>query len=521
MSKLDQVISAISPSWGLRRRRARQALAAYDAAKLNSQNPRPTTGGISSGDAVVDIAREHLRAWARYLEENSDVAVAVLDDLVAGVVGTGLRWEPGVLRPNGEPAEDVNDTLRELWDDWWRYPEVTREHTGRELERLLVRSWLRDGEVLLHHVMGPVRGLVHRTDVPYALEALEADYLPYDLTTGTSSSSLLQRAQDAAPRIVHGVEKNAWGARVAYHIYKEHPGNTLGSTFGLGALLGETKRVPADLLTHLRFARRLSQTRGVTALHSVIHRIDHLRDLDNSELVAARVAANFAAVITKHLDLAEVYDEQDDVTGDRSFKMQSGMVFDNLAPGESVASIGTERPNPNLPAFRADMMRAIAAGAGAGYSRISRHFDTSYAAQRAEQVLLQPQQDALSRSFCQQGPCEIWRRFVDMALLVGLIPATGYDQATLHAVEVIRGGGTPWVDPKADIESDALLMSERLVSRQHIQRVRGIDGRRMDREMASDDPPDGEAAPDEELDQELAEDQDPETRDDEDEANAA
>jgi capsid protein len=46
------------------------------------------------------------------------------------------------------------------------------------LERLLLRSWLRDGEVFAQLVSGNATGLSPVAGISFWLEALEADYVP-------------------------------------------------------------------------------------------------------------------------------------------------------------------------------------------------------------------------------------------------------------------------------------------------------------------------------------------------------
>jgi capsid protein len=83
---------------------------------------------------------------------------------------------------------------------------------------------------------------------------------------------------------VQGVELNSWGRPRAYHIYKNHPGD--GLTYS-----SDTKRVSADRMFHLKLVKRLHQVRGVSVFASTLARFDDIKEIDESERVAARVAA--------------------------------------------------------------------------------------------------------------------------------------------------------------------------------------------------------------------------------------
>lgn len=62
--------------------------------------------------------------------------------------------------------------------EWSIRPEVTHQFTRPMLERLMLRSWLRDGEVFAQIVSGTGNGLTPTAGVPFWLEALEADFVP-------------------------------------------------------------------------------------------------------------------------------------------------------------------------------------------------------------------------------------------------------------------------------------------------------------------------------------------------------
>ncbi|MCO5759963.1 MAG: phage portal protein, partial [Chromatiaceae bacterium] len=70
----------------------RQLSRLYEAAQTS--NYRPRRGSGASSDAVIQQANTRLREFGRYLDENHDLAVGVLNDLVANIVGTGVGIEP-------------------------------------------------------------------------------------------------------------------------------------------------------------------------------------------------------------------------------------------------------------------------------------------------------------------------------------------------------------------------------------------------------------------------------------------
>lgn len=273
----------------LRIQQLESAIRLYEGGKGTSQRPKRGTG--ASGNSVMQATGNRLRETARYLEENDGITAGVIDDLVNNIVGTGVTVEPMARLASGEPAEALNASLREMHEEWHERPEITGQFPGSEVERLMCRTWLRDGEVFAQHVTG-LRA-PHNSPVPYSLELLEPDYVPMDVVPRSANNT-----------VIHGVETDTWGRRLAYHVYLEHPGNTLAA-FGssaLSATMMRTKRVAAEQMIHVRFVRRLHQTRGVPITHAAINTLYDLKDAWESERVAMRVAAAFTGYIKKSPD---------------------------------------------------------------------------------------------------------------------------------------------------------------------------------------------------------------------------
>jgi len=137
---------------------------------------------------------------------------------------------------------------------------------------------VRDGEALAQALEGEVRTLNHGTRVPFSLELLEADHLPFTYSRA------------GTPTITAGVERNGWGRPIAYHFYRNHPGDLM--RFPSEA---DLRRVPAAGILHLKLVDRMVQARGVSVFASVLSRLEDIKDYEESERIAAKVAASMAA----------------------------------------------------------------------------------------------------------------------------------------------------------------------------------------------------------------------------------
>lgn len=449
----------------------------YEAAQITRFRKQPTFS--QSADAAVNMEAGRLRAWARYLCENMDVAKGIIDTLTNQIVGTGIVPEPMVMQKNGKPAARINKQILDAWNRWAEAPDVTGEFTLAEAERKVCYSMLRDGEMLVQLAAGRIPGLEHRGGIPLSLELIESDYLPYEHT-------------ETRDGVVHGVRKNAWGRPVAYFLYKEHPGNVGGNgVFMLSSQ--DMKEVAADRILHVKMADRVKQTRGTTCLHSVITRLDDLKNFEESERVKARVQAAFCAAIVKEAGMGTT-DVLDD-SGNRTFQMDPGMIFDGLLPGESITNIESKSPTPLLKDFRKEMLRAAAAGTGTAYSSISKDYDGSYSSARQELVEAMPAYKRMRRSFINQFSQPVYRAFIDMAVMSGRIAVPRSMQLRdLYAVD-FGDVVMPWIDPQKEANAYATLLENNLESREAIIRARGRDPRTVNEQIKADELKPEPAAP--------------------------
>lgn len=466
MDAISRFIAPLFPGIAARRIAAQGKLLAakryYDAINITDQRPR--RGNNASADAVMDRAKTRLWEYARWLDENLDIATGILDDLVQNIVGCGAGIEPLARRGDGEPDTGLNQQLSDLWLEFWEAPEITGELSGSELERLVCRSWLRDGEVFAQHLSAAQAPYASR--IPYALELLECDFVPFDLS-------------DPANRIVHGVQKDGWNRPVGYYINRQHPGNVMpGSRF-------DTIYKPVEKIIHLKFARRLHQTRGVSIFHSVLTRLDDLKDYEESERIAARVAAALTAFIKKSSDLSDGLTTTNS-DGSRSFEMTPGLIFDGLVPGEDVGVIDSKRPNPGLEVFRNAMLRAVAAGTSTRFSSIAKNYNGTYSAQRQELIEGSLGYRRLFDYLRARFYLPVWRRFISTVRLAGLvrIPA-GINEFSLYHPEV-RPPALIWLDPQKDLTAHKIAVECGFKSRHQVIRDMGGNPSEVDAQLSSD-----------------------------------
>lgn len=440
--------------------------ALYEAA--DPRAPHKSWLDTRDGDATVAAAGSKLRNFARHLDQNHDLSRGAIDRLIQFVIGpNGIAIEPLPRTKTGAIHRALADRLLELWDDWTQWPEVTWEHDWISVQHALGRALFRDGEVLAQLVTGSLPSLDHGTQVPFSIEMIEADHLPFDLN-------------DPARGITQGIERNAWGRPRAYHLHLNHPGaQQLAYSSALFYTGGLTKRVPTDNILHLKLADRIKQARGVTKLAAVIRRLSDIKDYEDSERIAAKVAANLTAYVKRTVPelMPDGYyyplEGSETPAAPRAFPTQAGMVFDDLRPGEDVGVIDSKRPNPNVEAFRGGQLRAASAGIGVSYSSLARDYNGTYSAQRQELVEQQSYYELLTALFVGQLARPVWQRFVSEAVasLAVRLPADLNPTTLLKAS--YRGPAMLWIDPVKEIEAQVMAIDHCLISPPQVIRKRG------------------------------------------------
>lgn len=441
MNVFDFWVYLTDPAERLRRAHGRQMLARYEAAE-----PSPFRRKRRSNRAPNDIVQRDaatLRAIARDLERNHDIFRGALRVLVNSTIGaTGIGVEPQPRRADGTVHTAYAEELSDAYRRHCKRPEVTRRYNDSMMQRLAAYTWFRDGECFAQQVYGDVPGLKHSTAVPYSIELLEPDFVPMD--------------NDPGRRIRQGIQTNAWGQALNYFVYKSDPRENMGANWLSSQ---DIKTIPAERMMHIATLDRLHQLRGVSEFASVLTRVEDLKDYEESERVAAKIAASLTAYVKRvaspdGFDPNSVPDHRKDEQGNvipRDLRMAPGMIIDDLLVGEEIGMVNSNRPNPNLVGWRAGQLKAFAAGIGAGYSSISRNYDGTYSAQRQELVEQWMHYAVLADDFVCMLKQPDYERFVQISHLSGVVKRPWDVPEERAADALFLGQSMPWIDPFKEV----------------------------------------------------------------------
>ncbi|WP_049097846.1 phage portal protein, partial [Burkholderia cepacia] len=200
-----------------------------------------------------------LRSRARDAIRNESWAKAVIERLVSNTIGTGIQAHPQ------HPNDAVRKMQKQLWEDSCEEIDADERADIGGVQTLAGRAFFSDGEVLVRRrLRSPSDGLA----VPMQIQLLEGDLLPVEKNETVAGGG----------EIINGVEFDADGRRVAYHLLQRHPGE-----YGRASTTNmQTVRVPANEIAHVFHALRPGQVRGVPVLSTVLLRLKSLDNFDDA-----------------------------------------------------------------------------------------------------------------------------------------------------------------------------------------------------------------------------------------------
>lgn len=467
MNVLDRWLAPVFPGVVVRRLAAQESIKAFEAAEVSRTHKAKRQA--RSADSSLQRDAESLRGQSRKLDEDHDLVTGIFDRLEERVVGgAGIAVEPLPLDHAGNIHLEFAAQIKDAWAEWSLRPETSGELTRAQMERLVCRTWLRDGEALAQLLMGKVPNFEHLHAVPFSLELLEPDYLPWNYN-------------DESKGICQGITRDAWRRVKGFNLLKRHPGSALGFSLSV-----DTKFVPADRMLHIAYRKRLGQNRGQPLLHAVLTRLADIKDYEESERVAARISAALAMFIKKgspdeYVAAPATAGKDGQATGARSIPIAPGMVFDGLLPGEDVGMIESNRPSQFVESFRNGQLRAVAAGTRVGYSTATRSYTGTYSAQRQELVESQLGYDLLQREFIDYWSRKVYRAFIEMGLISGVLkPPPNVNMDSVYSA-VYQGPVMPWINPVHEANAWRELVAAGFADEAEVARARGRNPQELKR----------------------------------------
>ncbi|MCW3687400.1 phage portal protein [Burkholderia cenocepacia] len=447
--------------------------AAYESASTTGARAKSWRTSSAGPNAAAVQNLPLLRSRARDAIRNDPWAKTAIARLVSNTIGNGIQAHPQ------HPNDAVRKMQKQLWEDSCEEIDADDLFDMAGVQTLAARAFFSDGEVLVRRQFrSPSEGLA----VPMQIRLLEGDLLPMEKNETVRGGG----------EIVNGVEFNADGRRVAYHLLQRHPGE-----YGRVSTANmQTVRVPADEIAHVFLALRPGQVRGVPELSTVLLRLKSLDNFDDAVLFRQEVSNLFAGFITK--PPAEPGLMGDPVTGAAMeydvdgfspvVSLEPGSMQE-LAPGEDVKFAEPPGAGTDYGPFMRQQLMAAAASVGMPYEVMTG--DLRDVSDRVLRVILnefrrsieQIQWNVFIHQFCRK----VWRWWVDACALSGAMPMANYYRRRRDYLRVRWvPQGWPYIHPVQDVTAKRMEIRSGLASRTGAVLSRGDDPEQVDQENADD-----------------------------------
>lgn len=465
---LDRTISFVSPTWGYKRAAWRQALRGYYDSGSNDRLNSGWTAVNATAEQSDQGQRDIIRARARDLERNSDIAEAVIGPFERNIVGTGIGVQAKITDSEDNEDDELNRKIEELWEEWCkpRNCDVTGQQSFTELQQMAIRRMKVDGGIIF------IKVYTQGGPVPFSIQAREVDELD------TSKNTL----PGLNNRIVGGIEFDKYNKPIAYYFKQYTPD---------GYWTGKSDRIDAQRVIFLWKKTRPSQIREISPLARTLPRVRDVNEFIEAVSVKERILACLSVFITKQVPSGSigrnVNAKTDPQSGYNQKTIAPGMMYE-LQPGEQISAVNPSGQSSNAKDFITIQQRLAGSGQGLSYEAVSRDMSqVNYSS--ARQGLLEDQktygmwQKFLIEHFC----TEVYTEFVISAVLSGKlnIPDFWSNKSKYLKHEWIPAGWS-WIDPQKEVNANKTAIDTGLDTLARVCAERGLDWREVLKQKAKE-----------------------------------
>ncbi|KVW99518.1 hypothetical protein ABW22_01400 [Thiobacillus denitrificans] len=444
-------------------------LAHYDAAgmgrRMTSWRP-PSSGPNSSLQGL-----QTMRNRQRDAERNEWQAASGVRVWSTNLIGTGIQARQTA------GSEELRARAKTSWDEWTAQCDADGVLNFNGQQLLGTRCLTGVGEVFIRfRPRRPEDGLA----VPLQVQLLESEMVPpldADVWPGLMPGN----------RIVQGVELNRINRRVAYWMYRNHPGERAGM-----ARPNELVRVPAAFVRHVYEPSRPGQLRGVSEFAPIIAKLRGVGNFDDAVLHRQELSNLFTMF---HIRPAPAGDPMMNpltgmaVTGYADngaplATMEPG-ITQELYPGEDVKFSDPPDAGANYADFMRQQHLGVSSGSGLPYELMSG--DIKDVSDRTLRVVINE-----FRRRCEQRQwltiipmmCQPIRDFwAESAALAGVFTAA---EVPLVKKVTWQPQGWAYIHPTQDATGKKIEVDAGFRSRESVITERGDDPDEVDAQIARD-----------------------------------
>lgn len=466
MNFIDKAISFISPRLGFERLAWRNATRSYDSGRTDRLNSGWTPVNAPA-ETVNQTQRDLLRARARDLERNADIAEAIIGAFERNVVGNGMQLQAKPLKQDGTEDKELARKMEDIFYDWSNKDncDVAGELCFEEMQEMVIRRKIVDGGILAVMSDNPYS----KQGIQFMLQLREVDEID-----GNKFSYQLDNSEN---RIINGIEVNKYNKPVAYWLKNVTPD---------GLQLGESQRVAANRVLYIRKKKRPSQIREVSKLASTADRIRDVNEYSEAVSIKERVLACLSVFIKKTIPGGGVgrgstpTNQKDGSTGYGVKTLAPGMITE-LQPGDDVASVNPSGQASNAKEFITSQQRLSASGQGLSYEAASRDMSqVNYSSARQgmleDRKTYESEQAFLKRHFCSP----VYREVITQAVLAGKLHIPDFfENKENYLYHNWIAPGMSWIDPQKEVNANKIALETNQTTLAQICSQNGQDWREV------------------------------------------
>lgn len=387
---LDNIISFIDPSAGLKRAQKRAALSVIKRGYEGARQDRRTKGW-----KVDEFNERHklrelrtLKARSRDLYQNNPYANRAHNAIANNTTGTGIL-----------PAIQ-GDRIKKIWNAW--ADEITADFDRNlnfyGIQNLCMRTMSMHGGVLVLRIRTKAN-----SGIPLELKVLSTRYLDLNHDTDQTPSG---------GYITGGIEFDSTGKRKGYWIYPKDP-----NIDQVQGVFWEDKDV-----IHLYRVEEPGQNHGVPFGASSMMSLRDYDDYEDAQLMRQKIAACFAVFVTGEADTISAADPA--AEEERLEKVEPGII-EHLAPGKQV-TFASPPPAEGYADYSRNVLTGVASGFNMSYESMTGDLsNVSYSSGRMGWLEFQNSIENWQWFIIIPKLCKtVWTWFVEAGMLAGKLPKT-------------------------------------------------------------------------------------------------
>lgn len=464
MSWLDNLIGWASPRAACEREAWRLQLKAlrgngYDAADGGrlSANWRVAN---EAADLTDRTARDTVRARARDLERNSDMANELILAFKRNVVGKGFTLQVRTA------SEALNQQIEELWVEWTkrRNCDVTGQQSFNQMLRMAVERKKVDGGVIF------IKRYTKTGILPFKLQMLEVDEL-------STSNTVPKKKGD---NVVGGVEYNEYGTPVGYWIEQ----------YAIdGWQLTQPEFYPAKDVIFYYSKKRPSQLREISDLSPTINRIRDANEFITAVSVKERIAACLAVFIKKNVPttgFGRAGQASVGPTQSYSGKTITPGMISEMNAGDEIQVVDPKTGSGDATTFLKLQQRLIGGGQGLSYEATSRDMsETNYSSARQASIEDECTFSEEVELLQENVMSEVYETFLISAVLAGVVNIPDFwTNTTAYMKHDWVAAAKKWIDPVKESSANATALSSGEKTFKQISAEQGRDWKQQIDDMA-------------------------------------